>query len=112
MFRNPRKTDNKHRKFIAGLPCVACLAGGRSQCAHIGRIGMGMKNHDFATVPLCATWPDKPGCHDIQGKNERRFWGKFGGVDRAKELAKSLYEYTGNWEKCCSLIVEWRRKCL
>lgn len=109
-FKQPRIDNKKHRKFVASLPCVACRAGGHSQAAHIrhGNAGAGMKSGDDLTVPLCATWPDREGCHDVQGRGEVKFWERFGGIDKAQKLARDLFAVTGDWVKGCELIVRFR----
>ncbi len=112
MLLNPKHNpirDVKHRKFIASLPCAACRTANFTQCAHIGRLGMGIKSGDDLTVPLCAVRPGQEGCHTIQHRiGEEKFWERFGGVDKAKELAQQLYAVSGNWEKACGLIVRFR----
>lgn len=107
------KPNKNHRKFVASLSCCACRMGNRSQAAHIragSNAGMSRKPTDDLCVPLCATYPDRLGCHDIQGKDERGFWEKYGGIEKAKELAVLLYANTGNWEKCCDLLIKFRRR--
>ena len=100
--------DPKHRRFVASLPCVACRTLNFSQCAHVGRLGMGIKSGDDSTVPLCCVRPGTEGCHTIQHRiGEHKFWEPYGGVSAAKELGLSLYEVTGNYEAAYGLIVRF-----
>jgi hypothetical protein len=57
---------------------MSCGIVGYSQCAHANGGGMGTKDSDVRTFPLCCTRPGDMGCHmrfdlciDI-GKAERR----------------------------------------
>jgi len=71
--------SEKHRRAVAGLPCVHCGIEGYSQAAHANTgKGMGMKSCDFDTFPLCADRPGVRGCHSqfdqgaLFSKHERR----------------------------------------
>lgn len=71
--------NEKYRRLVASLPCVACGIEGYSQAAHANTgKGMGMKSDDANTFPLCCDRPGIRGCHSRfdQGamftKQERR----------------------------------------
>ena len=79
--------NEKYRRWIASLPC--CITGkqGETQCAHISRVGMGMKSSDFETIPLHFVK------HDEQTKtgSEAKFWAKYGKtMDDVYALANAL----------------------
>lgn len=103
-FKENRIRNEKHRRFIATLPC--CITGkSEVQCAHIrsGCHSMGMKPSDSLTLPLY--WRE----HDRQHKiGELKFYAQYGGIEHAVSLALSLYENTGNREKCLELIRNFR----
>lgn len=86
--------DEKHRRFIASLPCIACRIEGQTQAAHIrsdNMAGMGLKSGDDCTVPLCIS------CHHYQHEvGEHPFWMPYGGTKKATETAKQLYAVTGD----------------
>jgi len=85
--------DEKHRRFIASLPCIVTGIEGSSQAAHIrkGLYAMGMKPDDSLCVPL--TWWQHSKQHDI---GEESFWSDYGGINRAKDFAIRLFENTGD----------------
>lgn len=96
-----RIRSEKHRRFIASLPCAITGIEGQSQCAHVseGRLSMGMKACDSSTVPL--HWFE----HDRQTKtSEKAFWLPWGGIDAAKSLARLLWENTGDSVKCEAIL--------
>lgn len=106
MLKVPKIRSEKHRRFIAGLPCVYCRKS-PCQAAHIRyghEGGMGLKSCDSLTVPLC------PDCHNEQHrKGEVWFWDRFGGgVDGAKKLARGLYKVTGDNIAGLELIARFR----
>lgn len=97
--------DKKHLQWIATLPC--CVTGKPDvQAAHIrtGQTGgMGLKPCDSLTVPLDHM------AHRIQHDiGEAKFWGKYGGIYKAKTLAKELYRHSGDTAKALLLIREFR----
>ena len=97
--------DEKHRRFIASLPCVICDSTD-TQAAHIRKGnggGMGLKPCDRYCIPLCCVHHREQG--DI---GELKFYYPHGGYERAAVLAKKLYEFTGNDAKAEQLIKEWR----
>lgn len=99
-----RVEDEKHRKYIASLPCIVCKRSGHTQCAHIragNGGGMGYKPSDECTVPLCVS------CHEDQGRNERKFWG--GSTTRITALARRLYANSGDRDYAMMEIVKWKR---
>lgn len=100
--------DKKHRQFISGLPCCVCLLEGSTQAAHIrtgNGAGTGYKSGDNHVVPLCtSTWPDRQGCHERQGANEKRFWEKNGGLEKVQKLALDLYAVKRNTYAALDLI--------
>jgi len=80
--------DEKFRRWIASLPC--CITGliGQSQCAHIKRLGMGIKSSDYRTLPL--SWQkhaEQHACGD-----EAKFWAKYGKtMEDVDALANALH---------------------
>ncbi len=99
------RVDSKHFSFIRSLPCVTCNANQPCEVSHI-RLGTdggtGLKPSPYYTVPQC----DK--CHKLLHKGERTFWGN--SLEDAQLLAKQLYNNTGDWKACVSLILYFRRK--
>ena len=63
---------------------------------------MGIKPGDNYTVPLDYREHERQ-----HKKGELSYWDD---IDAAIELAKSLYENTGNREKCLNLILNFRIK--
>lgn len=98
--------DEKHRRFIASLPCVIC-GRGDVQAAHVRRGqdgGTGLKPSDDRVVPLCCFH------HDLQHKQgELHFWYGFGGYEAAAALGKKLYAVTGDRDKAYKLIRDFRK---
>ena len=98
--------DTKHRRYIANLPCVVCNKPD-VQAAHIrsgNKAGMGLKSSDLCCVPLCC------GCHSEQSSmSERAFWKDYGGIDKAIELARDLFNVTGDTIEGMKRISEWRQ---
>ena len=107
-FKEEIITDKKHRIFISTLPCASCGTPALSQCAHLKRRGMGYKEGDNKTLPLCCQRYSINGCHADSEKKEKTYFEPFGGFDKAMELAQALYENTGNREKCLELIRNFR----
>ncbi len=77
-FRDPRKHDEKHLRFIRELPCLVCQDNTATEACHIRfsdsraakvNPGVGQKPHDHWTVPLC-------GKHhrEQHEQNEQEFW--------------------------------------
>lgn len=105
--------DEKHRRFIASLPCSASGVTGRSQAAHIrhgGAGGMGMKPSDDLCIPLSVEEHYKQHNKHNNGYGEENFWHAFGGIEAAKKLAKDLYECSGDYVKACELIGAFRMR--
>lgn len=111
MQKKKKARSEKHRRFIASLPCVVC---GRheTQAAHIrsdNGAGTSLKPGDDYCVPLCCTTgigKNEKGCHEKQHKGEVEFWDKYGGILKATKLAQDLFNHTGNEEYGNELI--WR----
>lgn len=100
MFRQPRKTDPKHLKFVRQRRCCVCLDNTGSDPAHIrfsdARVakvnaGVGAKPDDRWVTPLCRKHHDEQ--HSM---NERAFWLKYG-IDPIF-LALALYSVSGDHE--------------
>jgi len=53
-----------YRRLVAAMPCIACGAVGRSQCAHsnYGK-GLALKADDRESFPLCGPTLSRFGCH-------------------------------------------------
>ena len=104
--RQPRIKDEKHRKFVASLPC--CVSGevGQSQACHIrtGNLcGMGLKPSDAHIVPL--SWKEHKRQHEI---GEKAYWGRK--LEYAKELASALFLCTGNYDMAAILLARFSKK--
>jgi hypothetical protein len=85
-----RIRSEAHRRFVASLPCCICAAA-PTQTAHIrsnGEGGMGLKPCDRLTIPLC------PPCHFRQHHTSEAE--VLGDIDKAKQLALSLFANTGD----------------
>ena len=76
-FKRPRVRDEKWRRYLATLPCMACgSTDGTVVPAHINvghEGGMGLKGGDDLAIPLCMR------CHDeFDGRSGRhhhhRYW--------------------------------------
>jgi hypothetical protein len=64
MFPKSRPVRSEsYRRWVASLPCINCSIQGYSQCAHANGGGMGTKECDLRTFPLCCTRPGVLGCH-------------------------------------------------
>lgn len=94
--------NEKHRKFINTLPCCTCFNNPPSECSHIRRdtfCGTGIKPSDEYCIPQC---------HDCHKKVDFIITRK--NIDEFKLLAKRLYNNTGKWKECITLILGFRRK--
>jgi hypothetical protein len=95
-----RIRDEKHRRFIASLPC--CVTGHTDvQCAHVseGKRSIGLKSGDNFCLPLSVNE------HRIQHEiGELTYWSHFGGIDRAKKLANDLYKVSGDTDAALALL--------
>ena len=95
--------SEKHRRFVASLPCLVSKVHGQTQCAHIRKGtsgGMGRKPSDEFCLPLSVAE------HARQGEiGERLYWGDR--LPDAIALAKRLYENTGNRDLCLWLMIGW-----
>lgn len=98
-MKTPKIRSEKHRRFVASLPCCVCGASD-VQAAHIRSNtggGMSLKPGDDWCVPLCCR------CHAKQHKvGEREFWGDR--LDDAKGLAQTLYFSSIDRIRCLDLI--------
>lgn len=76
-----------------------------TQAAHIrtgNGAGMGLKSGDDNCVPLCIR------CHREQHEHsEVKYWGRR--LEKAKDLAKTLYAITGNTDEALLLLVRFSR---
>lgn len=104
--KQPHVQSEKHRKFISTLPCCVSGLQGHTQCAHIRsgqQAGLGRKPSDDRCVPLA--WQQ----HSIQHQvGEEKYWSKNGSIERALELAKSLYDATGNHKLANEALIAFR----
>lgn len=95
--------DEKHRRFIASLPCCNC-GGDRVQAAHIrfqNGGGMGLKPCDSQCVPLCCD------CHAKQHEiGEKKFWKN---IEAAKALANALFIKSGDVEHGLLVVARFKR---
>ena len=95
--------SEKHRRFIASLPCII-TGRGECQAAHIrhGYYGLGTKPSDARCIPLNYEQ------HRIQHETtELKFYGRKR-LDAAIWLSALLYTNTGDYEECCRLIAKFR----
>lgn len=103
MLKEPKIRSEKHRRFIASLPCIVCGATD-TQAAHIrtgNGAGMGLKSGDDCCVPLCVR------CHSEQHRySERKYWGK--NLDKAQRAAQELYRLSGDRDRALTEIVRFR----
>lgn len=80
--RDPRDHDPKYLAFIAGLPCVACMVGGKyRRGVHVAHLregslehekrptGLGEKPSDIWTTPLCPP-------HHVNGNTSQHHLGE------------------------------------
>lgn len=105
-FKIPKIRDDKHRRWIASLPC--CVSGviGRTQCAHIrtgNQSGLGLKSSDSCCVPLSVEEHARQ--HSV---SERNYWGK--NLESAQELSNALFLCTGDDFEAHKLIARFRKK--
>lgn len=104
-LKDEKIRSEPHRRFVAGLVCCACGAAG-CQAAHIRHNtggGMGLKPSDVWVVPLC------PRCHGVQhNAAELKFWERQFGIERIKDLAATLYAFTGDREECLQMVRHYR----
>lgn len=67
--------DRAFRMWIASLPCLKCKIYGRSQAAHLDKIGKGIKGCDSSCRPLCTVSFDGLGCHEKHDQYlEEDYW--------------------------------------
>lgn len=100
--------DKRHLKFLSTLPCVISGKSGECQAAHIRsgcHAGIGLKSGDNCALPLDHI------IHAEQHKtgSEAKFWAKYGGIDKAIELANGLHVRTGDYGTCVMMIARFRR---
>lgn len=105
MLKVKKIRSEKHRRFVASLPCVV-TGSPDVQCAHIRKNnggGLGLKPCDSFCVPLSCRE------HYIQGQiGEEPYWKPYGGIEKATELAKALFSVSGNREAAMEIIFAWR----
>lgn len=94
------RKNEKHRRFIASLPCLMSDEEHLIQAAHI-RSGTGggtsYKPHDKWCVPLSCV--EHAYQHEI---GEPRYWGEK--LELAKKLAEFFWKHSGNREICLEAI--------
>ena len=95
--RQPREQNEKHLRFVAGLPCVIC-GSTQVQAAHVrfadltvGKeyTGKQEKPADKYTVPLCVSH------HAQQHRFDERAWWEMTCIDPV-ELALALFAVSGD----------------
>jgi hypothetical protein len=105
MLKTAPIRSEKHRRYIASLPCCVSGLEGSTQAAHVRsgtNGGMGMKPSDEFCVPL--SFEEHARQHRL---GERIYWA---GPEIAIRLAKDLYAVTGNDEAGRKLVREFREK--
>ena len=99
--------DEKHRRFIASLPCLITGASDVQAC-HVRKQnggGVGLKPSDEFCLPLsCDQHRIQHDCGEVE------FWRPHLGYKRATKLARDLYAVTGDREKALELIGEWHNE--
>lgn len=93
--KSPRVELPRHLDRIREMSCLICRKAPPSEASHL-RMGLGggvgMKPHDYWTLPLCHS------CHDKAGKNERAFWAAQLSINKEllvrvlRAFARSLYQ--------------------
>ena len=110
-FKQPRVHDEKHLKWIRGLPCVICGCNLGSDPAHLKAANLDqynkpqsgtMKPDDKWTTPLCRKHHDEQ--HSM---GEIRFW-VIHGIRDPWLLCKRLYAASGNQEEGEAIIRSYR----
>jgi hypothetical protein len=104
VLKEPKIRSEKHRRFIASLPCCVSGLQGQTQAAHIRTQtggGMGLKPSDIWCIPLSVVEHQRQ--HNFKG-GEKAYWELHGGTEKFKELAKNLWVYSGDEFKCSKLI--------
>ena len=94
MFQKARRYQNEsYRRYVASKACFACGIEGYSQCAHANGGGMGTKQSDLESFPLCATRPGHMGCHmmhdiciDMTKAQRRELEAKY--IERMQRMAR------------------------
>lgn len=109
-LKRERGDSSIHLAWIRTLPCLVSGVEGRSEAAHIsyaepayGKLGrgMGLKEEDRWTVPLC------PAAHRRQHtKKEQRFWSEVG-IDPCI-VAMALWGCTGDTETALVILASHR----
>lgn len=110
-FKQKKIRSEKHRRFIASLPCLKCGKSG-TQAAHVGGMsegkGIGVKVCDSRCVPLCAPYDNEMGCHFKHDNMDwRTFWGKK--LDRLDDLMNALYAKSGDIEHAYRAIRQFQK---
>lgn len=110
------RTAFKHLAFVRNLPCCVCLAGPPCEAAHIRKGlpadakkgGTGLKPEDKWCVPLCQPSFGRNGHHVKQHSvGEFAFWEALG-VGIPVELAKTLWQVSGNLDKGLAKVREFQ----
>lgn len=105
MFGMPERIrDRKHLDWIRSLPCCVTGYPPPSDPAHISAgngKGMALKVGDNNAVPL--SWTEHRRQH-VSG--ELSYWGA--DLDRAKQLARDLYEVSGDNLRALILLSKFR----
>lgn len=103
--KNPVR-DERYRRWISSLPCAITGVQGETQCAHISRLGMGIKASDKDTIPL--SW-QKHQEQTLTGK-ESKFWSKYGKtMDQVYELANGLWVRQYQDDEALLIIARFKR---
>lgn len=112
------RTAFRHLAFIRKLPCCVCLAGPPCEPAHIRKGlpadakkgGMALRSADKWTVPLCPPTYGRDGHHVKQHAiGEKTFWETLG-VGIPVELAKTLWQVSGDLDKGKAKVMEFQRR--
>lgn len=108
----------EHLMFIRKLRCCVCLSGPPCEAAHVRKGlpadakkgGTGLKPEDKWAVPLCPPSFGKEGHHVKSHRlGEDTFWQALG-VGIPVELARTLWQVSGDLDKGLAKVKEFQRK--
>lgn len=111
MQRHPREHNERHLRYVRGLPCITCGNDIQTEAAHVKYsdlnrnkryIGVAEKADDKWTLPLCGQ------CHRRQhAMSERQFWADEG-IDPL-DIAERLFAVTGDYSAGLEIVASARQ---
>ena len=93
LFNIQQYRDEAYLAFIRLWPCLACQPGEqkkKTEAAHTGEHGLGIKAPDFCTVPLCEDHHRGP--HGLDNLGPERFE-RWYNVDLKQEILWLIHAY-------------------